>query len=87
MEGTSDRRNTEMERLKKRLSIVEEKTSDIDKMVSGMNYALFGVPQDKTNNGLVGTVHEVKAKLESANRYLIATLISSLAALVIGYTH
>lgn len=87
MDEQDDRRNRDVVRLKERLAVVEAKQSDQEKIVSGMNYALFGIPQDPTNHGLVGTVHEVKAQLANANKYLIATLVTSLAAIVVRFIH
>lgn len=75
-----DRRSHELKDFDKRLTVVEAKQSDTDKMVSGINYALFGLPQDHTNNGMVGTMSEMKESIERVK----GTLSKILVAVIIG---
>lgn len=52
----------------------------MEEIVWSINSALFGVPQDRLNNGMVGQLAEVKDALRSANNKLIGTLIAVLLA-------
>lgn len=60
--------------------MVEAKQSDTDKIVSGINYALFGIPQDRTNDGMVGTMADIKATVENVK----GNLNRMLATIIIG---
>lgn len=82
-----DRRDEELQGVKERLFAVEREQEQLQKLVSGMNYALFGLPEDRTNNGLVGTMADFRNEMHklsgTINRALVATL-SAIAAGVIA---
>lgn len=79
-----ERRNQDLDQIKRRVIVVESKTSDLEKIQSGINYALFGVPQDRTSNGMVGEVSSIKEQLKTANRVLVSTLITALVGVAVG---
>lgn len=42
---------------------MEKQADDTERLASGMHYALFGIPEDRTNNGLVGAMAEMQRTL------------------------
>lgn len=55
---------------------MEKDTDRQEKLVNGMHYALFGIPEDRTNNGLVGTMAEIKDTQKKIQGTLIGLLVT-----------
>jgi hypothetical protein len=84
-----ERRDSELIRIKERLSKGEKKMDEHEKRLddhsnalTGVNHTLYGIPQDHTNNGIVGSLAEVKSSLRSANAKLMGILIAFIVGII-----
>lgn len=80
-------RRTDPHRLPDRVAVLEDKMRKVERLAEGANIALFGLPQDKESNGLVGelrrlstAVDDMNLKLAAANNKLIGLLLTVLGA-------
>ena len=71
-----ERRDPDLTRLKERVAVLEHDSTKMQQLVQGMHYALFGLPDDRNNNGIVGDMHEIRTSMESANTKLLGLLIA-----------
>lgn len=78
-----ERRNAETTRLKGRVRVLEQNYEKLERLSYGMSIALFGIPEDKHSNGLIGEMHEVKRIVERGNNRLVGLLLTVLSAIAI----
>lgn len=74
-----ERRDSEITDLKKKVAILERDTERLNSLVTGMHYAMFGIPEDRTNNGLVGTMADIKESQKKIQTTLISLLVTVLS--------
>lgn len=68
-----DRRNDELQRLWSHLRAAEKDIETVEKLVGGMHYALFGIPE-VPGSGLVNTVDSVRRELHGVRKGILGLI-------------
>lgn len=79
-----ERRDEEMQRVKDRLGAVEKRQDTLERLANGMHYAIFGLPEDRTNNGLIGTMADFRKDMHALEGTINRALVVILTAIGAG---
>lgn len=84
-----ERRERDPDRLKERVYALEQEQKQLARLTRDMHYALFGIRDDRSNNGLIGTMSEfrqdmkhLESSVDNARGAINRALIVILTAIV-----
>jgi isochorismate synthase EntC len=77
-----ERRNDEIQRLWTHVRAAEKDIETVEKLVSGMHYALFGLPE-VPGSGLVNTIDNVRRELHGVRRGIVGLIGTGAMAITV----